>query len=66
MVILIDCLFVSSTTLQSAYVELLGINLINIGKTWEKLILAARIIASIENVSNLGFFYMFILRERVN
>ncbi|GAA5809859.1 structural constituent of ribosome [Mucor flavus] len=26
-----------------------GINLINIGKTWEKLILAARVIASIEN-----------------
>ncbi|CAO3638597.1 unnamed protein product [Mucor hiemalis] len=26
-----------------------GINLINIGKTWEKLILAARVIAAIEN-----------------
>jgi small subunit ribosomal protein SAe len=28
-----------------------GINLINIGKTWEKLIFAARVIAAIENVS---------------
>ena len=26
-----------------------GINIINIGKTWEKLVLAARIIATIEN-----------------
>ncbi|OBZ81740.1 40S ribosomal protein S0, partial [Choanephora cucurbitarum] len=33
-----------------------GINLINIGKTWEKLILAARVIAAIENVS-LGQFH---------
>ncbi|ORX88509.1 putative 40S ribosomal protein s0 [Basidiobolus meristosporus CBS 931.73] len=29
-----------------------GINLINIGKTWEKLVLAARIIATIENPSD--------------
>lgn len=28
-----------------------GINLINLGKTWEKLIFAARVIAAIENVS---------------
>lgn len=28
-----------------------GIHLLNIGKTWEKLIFAARIIAAIENVS---------------
>ncbi|KAG1184072.1 hypothetical protein G6F36_007968 [Rhizopus arrhizus] len=27
-----------------------GINLINIGKTWEKLIFAARVIAAIENI----------------
>ena len=26
-----------------------GINIINIGKTWEKLVLAARIIAAVEN-----------------
>ncbi|KAK9767597.1 structural constituent of ribosome, variant 2 [Basidiobolus ranarum] len=29
-----------------------GINLINVGKTWEKLVLAARIIATIENPSD--------------
>jgi hypothetical protein len=30
---------------------LTGIHIINLGKTWEKLVLAARIIAAIENVS---------------
>jgi len=29
-----------------------GIHIINLGKTWEKLIFAARIIAAIENVSH--------------
>jgi small subunit ribosomal protein SAe len=29
----------------------LGIHIINLGKTWEKLVFASRIIAAIENVS---------------
>jgi small subunit ribosomal protein SAe len=33
-----------------------GINIINLGKTWEKLVFAARIIAAIENVSGLNLF----------
>jgi small subunit ribosomal protein SAe len=31
----------------------IGIHIINLGKTWEKLVLAARIIAAIENVSKI-------------
>ena len=31
-----------------------GIHIINLGKTWEKLVFAARIIAAIENVSSRG------------
>ncbi|KAH8521203.1 hypothetical protein H0E87_002311 [Populus deltoides] len=32
-----------------AYVEIIGIYIINLGKTWEKLLLAARVIVAIEN-----------------
>jgi len=38
-----------SREIQGSHSLSLGINIINIGKTWEKLVLAARIIATIEN-----------------
>ena len=37
------------TSIEVAYQRFAGIHIINIGKTWEKLVLAARIIAAVEN-----------------
>lgn len=39
-----------------------GVNIINIGRTWEKLLLAARAIAAIENPQDVrnSFFFPFI------
>jgi small subunit ribosomal protein SAe len=34
-----------------------GINVINIGKTWEKIVLAARIIVAIDNPADSTFFH---------
>lgn len=34
-----------------------GVNIINLGKTWEKLVLAARAIVAIENASDVSAFY---------
>lgn len=34
-----------------------GVNIINLGKTWEKLVLAARAIVAIENASDVSSFY---------
>lgn len=34
---------------QAMFISFVGIHLINIGKTWEKLVLAARVIAAVEN-----------------
>lgn len=42
-----------------------GVNIINLGKTWEKLVLAARAIVAIENASDVSAFY-WILKAYVD
>lgn len=37
-----------------------GINIINLGRTWEKLLLAARAIAAIEHPQDVSNFFLFV------